>query len=82
MGPSACLNALKGKAVPLTGLDKPLGLQEVEPSRISKKSGHEGHKVIENKMCVLIFSTNIVRNIYQSKKNSARYHHKCTQVFT
>jgi hypothetical protein len=35
-------------------------------------------KVIEHKMCVLIFSTTSVRNISLSKKNSARYYKKCT----
>jgi hypothetical protein len=28
-------------------------------------------------VCVLIFSTDFVRNISHSKKNSARYYHKC-----
>jgi hypothetical protein len=32
-------------------------------------------------MCVLIFSTTFVWNISHSKKNSASYYHKCTQVF-
>ena len=31
-------------------------------------------------MCVLILSTTFVSNISHSKKNSARYYHKCTQV--
>jgi hypothetical protein len=30
------------------------------------------------KMCVLIFSTTFVRKIFYSKKNWARYDHKCT----
>jgi len=38
-------------------------------------------KFIEHKMCVLIFSTTFVRAIINSKKNSARYYHKCTYVF-
>jgi hypothetical protein len=46
---------------------------------------HKGHdfrkKVIERKMCVLIFSTTFVWNISHSQKNSARYYRKCTQVF-
>ena len=33
--------------------------------------------IMENKMCVLIFCTNFVWNISHSKKNSARYCHKC-----
>jgi hypothetical protein len=31
--------------------------------------------------CVLIFSTTFVSNICHSKKTSARYYDKCTQVF-
>jgi len=31
-------------------------------------------KVIEHKMCVLIFSTTFVRNISHSKNNSAKYY--------
>ena len=38
-------------------------------------------KVIERKMCVLVFSTTFVSNISHSKKNSARYCHKCTKHF-
>ena len=37
-------------------------------------------KVTESQMWVLIFSTNFVRNISHSKKNSARYYHKCTYI--
>jgi len=32
-----------------TGLDRPLGLQEVEASRISRQSVHEGGKVVSHK---------------------------------
>jgi len=35
-------------------------------------------KKIEHEMFVLIFSTTFVWNISHSKKNSARYDHKCT----
>ena len=38
-------------------------------------------KVTKHKMCVLIFSTTFVLNISYSKKNSARYYHKCTNAF-
>jgi hypothetical protein len=38
-------------------------------------------KVTEHQMCVLIFSTTCVWNISHSKKNSARYYHKCINVF-
>jgi len=34
-----------------------------------------GEKVIEHKMCVLIFSITFVWNISHSKKNSASYYH-------
>jgi hypothetical protein len=37
--------------------------------------------VIEHKMRVLVFSTIFVWNISHSKKNSARYCHKCENVF-
>jgi hypothetical protein len=37
-----------------------------------RKTGH--------KMCVLIFSTTFIWNIYLSKKNSATYYHKCRNV--
>ena len=40
-----------------------------------------GKKVTEHKMCVLVFSTTFIWNISHCKKNSARYHHKCGNVF-
>ena len=40
-----------------------------------------GKKFSEHKMYVLIFSTNFVWNISNSKKNSTSYCHKCTSVF-
>jgi hypothetical protein len=36
--------------------------------------------IIEHKLFVLIFSTTIVWNISHSKKNSARYYHKCAKA--
>jgi len=39
-------------------------------------------KFIEHKMLVLIFSTTFVWNISHSKKNWARYGHKCALVVT
>jgi hypothetical protein len=39
-----------------------------------------GGGVIEHKVCILIFFTTSVGNISHSKKNSARYYHKCTYV--
>jgi hypothetical protein len=38
-------------------------------------------KVIEHRMCVLIFSTTFVWNISHSKKKSATYYHKCKHIF-
>jgi hypothetical protein len=38
-------------------------------------------KVIEHKMCVLIFSTTFVWNISYSKNNGARYDQNCVLVF-
>ena len=35
-------------------------------------------KIIEHKMCVLIFSTTFVWKYFSSKKSSARYYHKRT----
>jgi hypothetical protein len=46
-------------------------------STLSHKRHGIREKVIEHKMCVLIFSTTFVRNISHSKKNSERYYHKC-----
>ena len=37
--------------------------------------------VTEHKTCILIFSTTFIRNISNSKNNSARYCHKCENVF-
>ena len=39
-----------------------------------------GGEVIDNEMCVAIFSTTFVWNIFHSKKNWARYYHKCISV--
>jgi hypothetical protein len=38
-------------------------------------------KKIQHKMCVLIVSTSLCKNISHSKKNLARYCHKCENVF-
>ena len=37
--------------------------------------------VTEDILCVLIFCTTVAQNIYNFKKNSARYYHKCARVF-
>ena len=39
-------------------------------------------KFTEHKTCVLIFSTDFIWNISHSTKNSARYCHRCENVFT
>jgi hypothetical protein len=46
-----------------------------------KRHDFRGKKVIEHKLCVLIFSTNFLSNISHFKNNSARYYHKCKDVF-
>jgi len=50
-------------------------------STLSPKRGDFRKTFTEHKMCVLIFSTTFVWNISHSKKNSARYYHKCTWVY-
>jgi hypothetical protein len=50
-------------------------------STLSHKRHDFRKTFIQHKMCVLIFSTTFVWNISHSKQNSARYYHKCTQVF-
>jgi hypothetical protein len=39
-----------------------------------------GKKIIEHRMCVLIFSATLVRNVTHPTKNAAIYHHKCALV--
>ena len=48
---------------------------------LSRKRYDFRGKVTEHKMCVLTFSTTFVWNISHSKKNSARYCHKCILAF-
>jgi hypothetical protein len=50
-------------------------------STLSHKRHDFQKNVIEHKMCVLSFSTTFVWNTSHSRKNSARYYHKCTWVF-
>jgi predicted transcriptional regulator len=51
-------------------------------SILSRKRHDFREKVTEHKICVLIFSTTFVWYVSHLKKNSARYYHKCTFVFT
>ena len=46
-----------------------------------KQQGFRKKYVAEHKMCVLIFYTTFVYNIFHSKNNSATHYHKCTQIF-
>ena len=50
-------------------------------STLSHTSYDFQKKVIEHKMCVLIFSMTFVWNISNFKKNSVRYYHKYSQIF-
>jgi hypothetical protein len=47
-------------------------------SALSHKRHNFHGKVIEHKMCVLIFSKTFIWNISHPMKNSAIYYHKCT----
>jgi hypothetical protein len=40
------LKYINGKNYPITGLDRPLGLQEVEASKSSRQSAHDSGKVV------------------------------------
>ena len=40
------LSAIVKQSYPLTGLDRPFGLREIEDPRISRQSAHEGGKVV------------------------------------
>ena len=50
-------------------------------STLSHKRLDFWKNVTGHKMCVFIFSTNFIWNIFHSKYNSARYWHKCSNVF-
>jgi hypothetical protein len=47
-----------------------------------KTAWFSGVGAMEYNTCVSIISTPSVRNISHSEKNSARYYHECTYVFT
>jgi hypothetical protein len=51
-----------------------------ECSTLSHKRHDFREKIIEHKMCVLIFSATLVRNVTQPTKNAVLYHHKCAFV--
>jgi hypothetical protein len=51
-------------------------------STLSHKQQDFRKKVTEHRMCVLISSTTFVWNISHFRKNSERYYHKYTYVFT
>jgi len=48
---------------------------------MSLKARFSKEKQLLNTKCVSIFSTAFVCKISHSKKNSARYYHKCSSVF-
>jgi hypothetical protein len=50
-------------------------------STLSHKWHDFRETVIEHTMCVSIFSTTFVRNIFHSKKKLVTYDKKCTLVF-
>ena len=50
-------------------------------SILSHKRHDFRKKVTEHEMCVLIFPTTFAQDISHSKKNLARYRHKCENVF-
>jgi hypothetical protein len=51
-------------------------------NRISHKQQDFLKNITEHKMCVSIFSTDVVWNIFHSTKNWARYDQKSISVFT
>jgi len=50
-------------------------------STFSHKRHDFRNRVIGRKICVFIFYTIFVSNMYHSKKNRTRYCRKCTKVF-
>ena len=48
---------------------------------IPQKNNIFGKKNIKSKICVFIFSTTLVWNIFHSRKNSVRHYHKCASFF-
>jgi hypothetical protein len=60
----------------------PVRLYHIFPHYLIKGTILEKKRVIEHKICVLIFSTTSVRSISHSKKKCTTYCHMCTLVFT
>jgi hypothetical protein len=75
-----CLSSLRRRMLRIT-LSSVACLVLLHFSKLSHKRYDFRKKSIEYEVWVLIFSTTFVYNISHSKKNSARYYHKCTLVF-
>jgi len=56
----------------------PAPLYNIFPHYLIKCKIFDKEKVIEHKMCVSRFSATFGLNNFHSKKNTARYYHKCT----
>ena len=52
-----------------------------QSSTLSHKRQDFREKRVDHKTCVLIFSTTFLYSISHSKNNSARYCHKCENIF-
>ena len=55
------------KLCPIKGMDRPLGLQEVERPRISRQSAHEGVKVVSPTHHPLLPLTRIVECTFSNE---------------
>jgi hypothetical protein len=60
---------------------RPFWFQQIIRHCLTNSKIFEKKKSTEYKTRILIFSTTFIRNISHSKRNSARYFHKCKQVF-
>jgi hypothetical protein len=56
-------------------------LAPVHSSTLFRKRHDFWKKVIEHRICVLIFSTTFISVISRSKKNSAKHCHECRNVY-
>jgi len=75
--------AMRMRHIAICGLSRATFLHII--SKTARFSGQrererERERVTEHKMCVLISSPTLVRNIFHSKKNWARYDQKCILV--